>query len=74
MFPRDFIFGLVIPLHFVKLSGLVLSDSVLLVQNLDGMCLVCQVWLQWNGVLNYHIDWRLQTSFELGDMKHVINS
>jgi hypothetical protein len=56
------------------LGGLVLSDSVLLVQNLDGIDLVCQIWLKWNGVFNYHIGWRLHTSFELGDMKHIVNS
>jgi hypothetical protein len=56
-----------------KTGSLVLSDSILLVQNLDRICLVCQVWLQWGGVFHYDIGWRLQTSFELGDMKHVMN-
>jgi hypothetical protein len=64
----------VIPLDFVKLCGLVLSDSVLLVKNLDRMSLVCQVWLQWDGVFNHNINRRLQTSFEFGDVKHVANS
>jgi hypothetical protein len=45
MFPRGFIFRVVIPLNLVKSSGLVLGDSVLLIQNLDGKCLVHQVWL-----------------------------
>jgi hypothetical protein len=74
MFPCDFIFGVIILLNLVKSGSLVLSDSVLLVRNLDGICLVCQIWLEWNGVFNYHIGWRLQTTFELGDMKHIMNS
>jgi hypothetical protein len=43
MFPRGFIFGVIIPLYFVELSSLVACDSVLLVKNLDGMGLVGQV-------------------------------
>jgi hypothetical protein len=43
MFPRGFIFGVVIPLDLVEPSGLVACDSVLLVKNLDGICLVHQI-------------------------------
>jgi hypothetical protein len=35
MFPRGFIFRMIIPLNLVKLSSLVVGDSVLLVENLD---------------------------------------
>jgi hypothetical protein len=73
MFPRGFIFGVIIPLGLVEPSGLVTCDSVLLVENLDGMCLVCQIRFQWDGVFDNHICWRLQTSLELGDMKHIMN-
>jgi hypothetical protein len=45
MFPHGFIFLVVIPLNLVKLGGLVSSESVFLVQNLDGICLVGQVCL-----------------------------
>jgi hypothetical protein len=39
-FPRGFIFRVVLPLDLVEPSRLVACDSVLLVENLDGMCLV----------------------------------
>jgi hypothetical protein len=74
MFPRGFIFRVVIPLNLVESSSLVSGDSVLLVKNLGGICLVRQVWLQWDGIFNNNISRGLQTSFELGDVKHVVNS
>jgi hypothetical protein len=74
MFPRGFVFGVVIPLDLVEPSSLVVCDSVLLVENLDGMCLVCQIRFQWDGVFDNNIGRRLQTSFELGDMKHIVHS
>jgi hypothetical protein len=54
-----FIFGVLIPLDLVKSSSLIAGDSVLLVENLDGICLICQIRLQWDGVLDNHICWRL---------------
>jgi hypothetical protein len=42
-FPRGFIFGVIISLDLVELSSLVACDSVLLVENLDRICLVCQI-------------------------------
>jgi hypothetical protein len=74
MFPRGFVLGVVIPLNSIELSGLLASDSVLLIQNLDGIGLVRHVWLQWHGIFNYYISRRLQASFELGDKKHIVNS
>jgi hypothetical protein len=74
MLPRGFVFRVVIPLDLVAPSSLVACDSVLLVENLDGMCLVCQIRFQWDGVFDNNISRRLQTSFELGDMKHIMNS
>jgi hypothetical protein len=41
MFSRGFVFGVVIPLNLVESSSLVACDLVLLVENLDGSCLVC---------------------------------
>jgi hypothetical protein len=74
MFPRDFIFGVVILLDLVEPRSLVACDSVLLVENLDGICLVHQIRFQWDDVFDNNISRRLQTSFELGDMKHIMNS
>jgi hypothetical protein len=74
MFPRGFIFRVIILLNLVKPCGLVSSDSVLLVQNLDEICIVRQIWLQWDGVFNHNISGRLQTYFELGDIEHIVNS
>jgi hypothetical protein len=68
MFPRGFIFGVIIPLYLVESSSLVACDSVLLVENLDGTSLVGQVGFQRNGVIHNHISRRFQTSFELGDL------
>jgi hypothetical protein len=73
MFPRSFIFGVIIPFDLIEPSSLVAHDSVLLVENLGGICLVCQIWFQWDGVFDNNIGQRLQTSFELGDMKHIMN-
>jgi hypothetical protein len=64
---------MLIPLDLVEPSGLVARDSVLLVENLDVICLVRQIRFQWDGVFNNHICWRLQTSLELGNMKHIMN-
>jgi hypothetical protein len=72
-FPRGFVFGEIIPLDLVELSSLVACDSVLLVENLNGICLVRQIRFQWDGIFDNHICWRLQTSLELGDMKHIMN-
>jgi hypothetical protein len=74
MFPCGFVFGVIIPLDPVEPSSLVVCDSVLLAENLDGMCLVRQIRFQWDGVFDNHISRRLQTSFELGDMKHIVHS
>jgi hypothetical protein len=74
MFPRDFVFGVVIPLDLVKPSSLVAGDSVLLAENLNGVCLVRQIRFQWDGVFDNHICRRLQTFLELGDMKHNVHS
>jgi hypothetical protein len=63
MFPHCFIFGVIIPLDLVEPSSLVARDSVLLVKNIDGMCLVRQIIFQWDGVFDNNINWRLQTSF-----------
>jgi hypothetical protein len=58
MFPRGFIFGVIIPLYLVEPRSLVACDSVLLVENLDGIGLVGQVGFQWNGVFDNHISRR----------------
>jgi hypothetical protein len=54
-FPRGFIFGVIIPLDLIEPSSLVAGDSVLLVENLDRICLVRQIRFQWDGVFNNHI-------------------
>jgi hypothetical protein len=74
MFPRGFIFRVIIPLDLVKPSSLVMRDSILLVENFGVMCHVRQIRFQWDGVFDNNISRRLQTSFELGDMKHIMNS
>jgi hypothetical protein len=74
MFPHGFIFRVIIPFYLVEPSSLVTCDSVMLVENLDGMGLVGQVRFQWNGVLQNHISERFQTSFELGDVEHIMYS
>jgi hypothetical protein len=43
MFPHDFIFEMILPLNLVEPSSLVVGDSVLLVENLGGICLICQI-------------------------------
>jgi hypothetical protein len=73
MFPHCFIFRVIIPLDLVEPSSLVAHDLVLLVENLDGMYLVCQIRFQWDGAFDNNISRRLQTPFELGDMKHIMN-
>jgi hypothetical protein len=55
MFPHGFIFRMIIPLNFVDLSSLVAGDSILLVENLGGICLVCQIRFQWNDIFNDNI-------------------
>jgi hypothetical protein len=43
MFPHSFILRMIILLNLVEPSSLVGRDSVLLVKNLGGVCLVCQI-------------------------------
>jgi hypothetical protein len=74
MFPRGFIFRVIIPLDLVELSSLVACDSVLLVKNLGGTCLVRQIRFQWDGVFDNNIGWKLQPSLKLEDMKHIMHS
>jgi hypothetical protein len=74
MFPRAFIFGVIIPLDLVELSSLVARDSVLLVVNIDVMCLVSQIGFQWDGIFDNNTGRRFQTSFELGDVEHIMYS
>jgi hypothetical protein len=73
MFPHGFIIRMIILLNHVKLCGLVASDSILLVENLSGICLLCQVWLQWDDIFDDNINRGLQTPFELGNMKHIMD-
>jgi hypothetical protein len=72
MFSCGFIFRMIIPLNLVELSSLIVGDSILLIENLG--CLVCQIQFQWDGIFNENIGQGLQTSFELGDMKHTMHS
>jgi hypothetical protein len=74
MFPCGFIFRVIILLDIVEPSSLIARDSVLLVEHLDGIYLLCQIRFQWDGVFDNNISQRLQISFELGDMKHIMNS
>jgi hypothetical protein len=74
MLPHGFIFGVIIPLDLVEPSCFVAHDSVLLVENLDGIWLIYQIWFQWDGVFDNNIGRRLQISFELRDMKHIMNT
>jgi hypothetical protein len=55
MFLRGFIFGVIIPLYLVEPSSLIACDSVLLVENLDGMGLVGQIGFQWDGIFDNNI-------------------
>jgi hypothetical protein len=74
MFPHGFIFRVVIPLVLVEPTSLVVCDLVLLVEDLDGICFICQIRFQWDDVFDNNVGRWLQTSFELGDMKHIVNS
>jgi hypothetical protein len=68
MFPHGFFFGVVIPLDLGEPRSLVACDPILLVENPDEMCLVCQIRFEWDDVFDNNSQ-RLHTSFELGDMK-----
>jgi hypothetical protein len=74
LFPHGLVFGVIILLNLVELSSLVACDSILLVKNLGGICLVCQIQFQWDGIFDNNIGQRFQTSFELGDMEYVMHS
>jgi hypothetical protein len=74
MFPRVFIFRVITLLDLVEPSSVVTRDSVLLVENFDEICLVRQIQFQWDSVFDNNISRRLQTPFELGNLKHIMNS
>jgi hypothetical protein len=59
MLPRGFIFRMIIPLDLVELSSLVARDSILLVESLDGICLVRQIQFRWDDVFDNNIGQRL---------------
>jgi hypothetical protein len=56
-FPRGFIFRVIIPLDLVEPGSLVACDSVLLVENLNEICLVRQIRFQWDGVFRHLLNW-----------------
>jgi hypothetical protein len=56
MFPHGLIFGMIIPLNLVKLGSLDAGDPVLLVENLGGMCLLCQIRFQWDDIFKNNVD------------------
>jgi hypothetical protein len=60
-------------LDLVEPSSHVACDSVLLVENLDEMRLVHQIRFQWDGAFDNNICRRLQTSFELKNIKHIVH-
>jgi hypothetical protein len=64
MFPCGFVFGVIIPLYLVESSSLVACDSVLLVENLDGMGLVGQVGS--NGMVS-------STTTSVGGLRHPLS-
>jgi hypothetical protein len=64
----------IIPLDLIEPSSLVARELVLLIENLDEMCLVRQIRFQWDGVFDNNISRMIQTSFELEDMKHIMSS
>jgi hypothetical protein len=64
MFPHGFVFRVIIPLDLVEPSSLIACDLVLLVENLGGMCLVCQIRFQWDVS-------SITTS--VGGFKHLLN-
>jgi hypothetical protein len=74
MFSRGFILRVIIPLNLIEPSSLVARDSVLLIENLDGMCLVGQIGFQWDGIFDNNIGQRFQISFELGYMEYIMYS
>jgi hypothetical protein len=74
MFSRGLLFGVVIPLDLVEPSSPVAGDSVLLIENIDVVCLVYQIMFQWDGVFDNHICRGLETFLELGDMEHIVHS
>jgi hypothetical protein len=63
MFLRGFIFGVIIPLYLVEPSSLIACDSVLLVENLDGMGLVGQIGFQWDGIFDNNIGGEVSNIF-----------
>jgi hypothetical protein len=63
MFPCGFIFRVTIPMDLVELSSLIVCDSVLLVENLDGICLLSQIGFKWDGIFDNSIGRRFQTPF-----------
>jgi hypothetical protein len=63
MFLRGFIFGVIIPLYLVEPSSLIVCDSVLLVENLDGMGLVGQIGFQWDGIFDNNIGGEVSNIF-----------
>jgi hypothetical protein len=46
MFPRGFVFGVIISLDLVESSSIVVRNSVLLVENLGVICIVYQIRFQ----------------------------
>jgi hypothetical protein len=73
VFPRGLVFGVIIPLDLVEPNSPVTGDSVLLIENPDGVRLKCQIRFQWDGVFDNHVCRGLEAFFELGDMKHIMN-
>jgi hypothetical protein len=63
---------MIVPLNLIEPNGSLLSDSIMLFQNLSRVALVSQVQFQWNSIFNYHISRELHTSFVLGYVEYGV--
>jgi hypothetical protein len=59
-FPHCFFFSMMTPLHFIELDHLAPCDTILLIQDFDGMLGVGQVCLERCHVGQYHVHGFLQ--------------
>src|SRR5664279_1624379 len=72
-FPRGFFFGMVRPLNFQKLDGLVSSSPFCFIKNANRTFAISQIFLEVN-VLNFDPTDRIfETTAKLGHVEHIMD-
>ena len=72
-FPSGFPLGVIAPLHFIEITGLIPSDPGLVINNFDWIVRIDKIGLQLQLFYVNHLFWNTKTFPELRDMENIMN-